>query len=125
MKKTDRVYLSQMFGAVTQCIDYVKDESFESFAKSRLLQSAVIMQLIVIGELTTKLKTKSKELINLRWTDMAGLRNKAVHEYFYLELPIIWRTVKEDLPVVKRELGKYFRKKQKKKIKKDRGQVGE
>jgi len=49
-------------------------------------QSAVIMQLIVIGELVKKLPESVKTQIDLPWKPIAGFRDLAVHEYFELEL---------------------------------------
>jgi len=40
------------------------------------------------------------------WDDMNGMRNQLIHEYFGVDLRVIWRTYKEDLPELKEQLKK-------------------
>ena len=63
-----------------------------------MLQSAVVLKLIVIGEEARKLPPEITDAILLPWRMIMGFRNMAVHEYFNLDLEQVWTTVKEDLP---------------------------
>ena len=38
------------------------------------------------------------------WARMRGMRNLAIHEYFFLDLEIVWRTVRDDFPKLKRQI---------------------
>jgi uncharacterized protein with HEPN domain len=39
-----------------------------------------------------------KQHPELPWAQMRGMRNVAIHEYFFVDLEIVWTTVKGDLP---------------------------
>ena len=67
-------------------------------------QSAVILQLVVIGEMAKRISDETKNTIDLPWKEIAGFRDVAVHDYFSLDLEIVWQTVIDDIPVVKGSL---------------------
>ena len=62
--------------------DFLVGFNRDKFLKDQKTQSAVIMQLVVIGELAKKLPEEIKSQIDLPWKLMAGFRDFAVHEYF-------------------------------------------
>jgi uncharacterized protein with HEPN domain len=72
-------------------------------------QSAVIMQLVVIGELVKKLPEELKTKIDLPWKSMAGFRDFAVHEYFELDLQQLWDTASRDVLTVKEKLEAFLK----------------
>ena len=45
--------------------------------------------------------TLKNEYSEVPWKFMAGIRDKVVHGYFVVDLPIIWSTVKKDVPSIK------------------------
>jgi len=47
-----------------------------------------------------------KSSIDLPWKDIAGFRDKAIHNYFEIDLDLVWGTVKNDLVTLKKELEK-------------------
>lgn len=77
------------FGMVREFTDGI-DEQF--FLKDRKTQSAVIMQLEVIGQMAKKVSDETRARINVPWKKMAGMRDWAAHDYFSLELPRVWTT---------------------------------
>jgi uncharacterized protein with HEPN domain len=50
--------------------------------------------------LSNELKAKSP---NIDWKNIAGMRDKLIHAYFGVDLPLVWQTVKDDLPRLKKE----------------------
>jgi len=94
--------------AVQKLADFSSGYNFDTFLKDQKTQSAVIMQLIVIGELSKKLHEDIKTAIDLPWKLMAGFRNLAVHEYFELDLKQVWDTVTHNIPDVKKKLENYL-----------------
>ncbi len=75
--------------------------SFEDFSKDRKTYQAVIREFEIIGEaignLSEEYKNKHK---NVPWQDIKDFRNILIHEYFGVDLEIVWKVIEEDLPVL-------------------------
>ena len=69
-------------------------------------QSAVILQLALIGEVSKKISPETKELVDLPWKEIAGFRDNAIHNYFEVDINLVWNTLIVDLPLLKTELQK-------------------
>ncbi len=104
MVKEDRVYINQILDAVSKIETFVSGISRDDFDNDLKTQSAVILQLILIGELAKKISEETKQRINLPWRDIAGFRDEAVHNYFEIDLAVVWDTIKEDIPQLKQQL---------------------
>jgi uncharacterized protein with HEPN domain len=80
----------------------------EAFQKNPQAQDAVIRNIEIIGEAATKIQQQAPEFIKahpeLPWSDMRRMRNKVIHHYFDVELPVVWTTVKDDLPKLKQQI---------------------
>jgi uncharacterized protein with HEPN domain len=71
---------------------------------TEVVQSAVIMQLAVIGELSKRLSEEFRTRVSLPWKQIAGFRDRAVHDYFQLDLEFVCLTIQDDLPLLKSAL---------------------
>ena len=67
------------------------------------------MQLTLIGEVSKKISDDLKKKINLPWKEIAGFRDKAIHDYFDINLDVVWNTIIIDLPPLKEKLQKSFK----------------
>ncbi|HFE52539.1 MAG TPA: DUF86 domain-containing protein, partial [Bacteroidetes bacterium] len=71
----------------------------------RMVQDAVVRQLEIIGEATRHL---SKEFRSahpaIPWSEIAGMRDKLVHDYFGVDLEIVWETAFRDVPALREKL---------------------
>ncbi len=66
---------------------------------------AVIRNIEVIGEASSHLPIEVQEQYeDVPWGMIKGIRNILAHEYFGIDLEIVWKTVKEDLPILKKRL---------------------
>lgn len=73
--------------------------SFEDFASDEILVKAVLYDFIVIGEASANVPASVQEQYpNIPWRSMKDMRNIAAHEYFQVDLPTVWRTIKKSLP---------------------------
>ena len=102
--KSDTLYIQQVCDAINKIETYTEDMTYEQFCIDDKTQSAVIMQLIIIGELTKKISSATKNTVDLPWKDIAGFRDVAVHEYFHLDLEIVWNTIAGRLPEMNEKL---------------------
>lgn len=102
--KGDQLYLDQLSDSIRKIELYVKDLSKEQFLADEKTQSAVMLQLFLIGEISKKVSEETKAKMNLPWKQITGFRDRAIHNYFEINMNIVWDTVMGDIPVLKREL---------------------
>ena len=75
------------------------------FQNDRLVQKAVVMSLINIGELSKAFSAAYIERVqNVPWRAIRGFRNIAAHQYGKVDMADVWKTITEDIPILEREL---------------------
>jgi uncharacterized protein with HEPN domain len=100
-----RLRVDDILDAIAKIERYVHDFTFEQFRDDEKTVDAVIRNLEVIGEAVRHLSNQSAELPNsIPWSDIAGMRNILIHEYFGVDLAIVWQTITSDLPALKSAL---------------------
>ena len=78
------------------------DSNLEEFLRSEKDQALVILKLIVIGEAAARLPVELRDLCpEIPWGRIIGMRNLIVHEYFRLDLELVWRVAEKDLAPLK------------------------
>ena len=98
--KDDAVLLGLILDAFGKIRDFVASMTYEDFTHDRKTQSAVIMQLEVVGELAKRVSDETRGAIDVPWKQMTGLRDLVAHNYFSLDIDIVWRTISESAQVV-------------------------
>jgi uncharacterized protein with HEPN domain len=92
-------YLDDILESVADAKEYTKNISFDDFSKDRKTVKASIRCLEVIGEAANKIPPIIRNKYPaIPWDEIIGMRNRLIHEYFGVDLDIIWQTIKEDLP---------------------------
>lgn len=75
---------------------------YEEFIKDDKTIFAVTRAIEIIGEAVKKIPAQVKKRYpQITWKEMAGMRDKLIHEYFGVNLRAVWDTVKNDIPVIK------------------------
>ncbi len=101
----DAAYLKHIIEAIATIEEYLQGVDFEHFKNSKLLCDGVIRELEIIGEATRGLSQEYKNTKpNVPWKDITGMRDKLIHQYFGINLNMVWDTVQEDIPLLKKEL---------------------
>jgi uncharacterized protein with HEPN domain len=96
MPKDDLLYIDHIRECVQKIEDFTNRMTFNDFLNNIAIQDAVIRNFEVIGEATKKLSKKFfKEHPEFPWTEMAGIRDKLIHDYFDFVLDVIWKTIKK------------------------------
>jgi uncharacterized protein with HEPN domain len=94
-----RLYCADILDSGIAIIGFVKGLKFEEFCKDRKTYSAVIREFEIIGEAAGKLPDESKRSRpDIEWQDIKDFRNLLTHEYFGVDLEIVWKIIQEDLP---------------------------
>lgn len=105
-----RIYLDDILDAITQIRLYVSGMSQEEFAKDRKTQDAVVRNLEIIGEAAGKLPEEVlKRAPQIEWRKIRGLRNIVIHQYFRINLSIIWDIVQNKLAPLEAACGGLLR----------------
>lgn len=82
--------------------EYIQGLEYSSWAKDRKTIDAVIRNLEIIGEAANHIPDSIQEKYpEMPWFQMKGMRNVLAHEYFGVDIDVLWRTVNEDLPQLK------------------------
>jgi uncharacterized protein with HEPN domain len=100
--RDDLVYLRHILDAACRIQEYVKGMKYADFMASNLVQDGVIRQLEIMGEASKNISASYRDSHPiLLWKDMAGMRDKLIHQYFGVDLGAVWDSIEHDIPQVK------------------------
>ncbi|HRK30152.1 MAG TPA: DUF86 domain-containing protein [Tepidisphaeraceae bacterium] len=98
---TDRLYLTH----ILTCIDNVQEDlagGRDAMQNSRTIRDSVIRNLQVMTESSQRLSDAIKETeAAIPWKQIAGFRHRLVHDYFNIDIGLIWRVHNDHLPDLK------------------------
>lgn len=104
-KRQWRLFIEDILECIGKIEEYTEDMSFDEFGKDSKTVDAVVRNLEVIGEASKNVPDEvKKQYQKIYWEGMIGLRNRIVHEYFGVDLKIVWHIIKEELPALKEKM---------------------
>ena len=105
MKRDYKLFIKDIFDAIESIEEFVAGMNFEEFKNDDKTVNAVVRKLEIIGEATKNIPDEIKEKYPmLPWKEMAKIRDKLIHGYFVVDFEIVWKVVKEELPLLKPEI---------------------
>ena len=100
-----RLRVEDILDAAANIQTYIAGLTFDQFQTDRKTVDAVVRNLEVIGEAARHLVALRQDLPgDIPWSDVAGMRNILTHEYFGVDLGIVWQTITGDLPMLRSRL---------------------
>ncbi|MFA5702654.1 MAG: DUF86 domain-containing protein [Advenella sp.] len=115
-------YLEHIQKATQEAMEFVETVNYEDFHKDRMVQQAVTMSLIIIGEVSVKISNEYPDFVQehpeVPWAQMRGARNRMLHGYFDINLDTVWNTAQSSLPVLNEKISTLLNKALEKKYQK-------
>lgn len=97
-KREDTAILQDIKEAIKRIISYTSQIEYEEFLQDFKTQDAVIRNIEILGEATKLLSNETKEKYSaIPWKDIAGTRDRLIHDYFGVNIDIIWDIAKTEI----------------------------
>ncbi|MFN0118541.1 MAG: DUF86 domain-containing protein [Elusimicrobiota bacterium] len=111
MSKRDiSLFLKDILTAINKTQRFVLGKTFEDFQGDDLLIDGVTRNLEVIGEAAKQIpeefRSRYKEI---NWTRVVGFRNIAIHEYFEVDIEIVWTIATKQLEPLRKSIEKMLK----------------
>ncbi len=99
MVKDDLAYVEHILDCIRKIKEFSEGISFREFSSNELVQDAIIRNIEIIGEASKKISSDTKQIyFEVPWKEIAGMRDKLIHDYLGVDVEVVWRTIKEDIP---------------------------
>jgi len=105
VKKDPEIFLKYILESIGEIERNIKNMLEDKFFDSVTIQDAVVRRLEIIGEAVKNLpfsfKNKHPEIA---WKKIAGMRDVLIHEYFGVNIGLVWKVVNNDIPKLKKQI---------------------
>ncbi len=104
-KRDENLLLEDIIESVVKIQRYTADLDFEAFKNDDKTVDAVIRNFEIIGEAANRLPENYRKINHqINWNHIRGFRNRVVHEYFGVDLNIVWSIIENNLEDLKRQI---------------------
>lgn len=107
MSKDYKILVEHILESIGQIEKYTDNIFEDDFIESMQIQDSVIRRLEIIGEAIENFPKEIKtEHSDIQWNEISGMRNFLIHEYFGVDAYLVWETVENDIPKLKKQMKK-------------------
>ena len=105
IKKDSKVFIEHILESISLVGQYISELSKKDFLQSKEVQDATIRRIEIIGEATKQIANDLREKYpEIKWREIMAMRNLLIHEYFRVDLGIVWQIVENELPKLKQQI---------------------
>ena len=109
MSKDPKEFLRHILDECSYIISVSENLSFEDFLEDETLKRAVVRSLEIVGEATKKIPADFKVKWNtIQWKNMAGMRDRLIHDYIGVNYSIVWDVMKNKIPEMYKEISSFL-----------------
>jgi len=109
MSKDPKEYLKHIEDECYYIISVSEDLSFNDFLEDETLKRAITRSLEIIGEATKKIPADFKVKWNsIEWKNMAGMRDRLIHDYIGVNYSIVWDVMKNKIPDIHNQISTFL-----------------
>ncbi len=106
-KREWKLFLNDMKASCRKILAYTKGMDKKSFNSNHMAVDAVIRNFEILGEACNNLPDEiKKKNPGVPWRQITAFRNRIIHEYFGISMDIVWEIIQDDIPELKKKLGK-------------------
>jgi len=105
MKRNPEIFLQHILESIKLIEKYIKGKTKNDFLSIVDLQDKVIRRLEIIGEAVKNLPDEIKgKYPDIPWKQIAGMRDKLIHQYFGIDIEFTWGVVEKEIPLLKKKV---------------------
>ena len=107
----DKIYLNHILDAINSISEFTNGMNKRAFIKNEVVINAVIRKLEIIGEAVKNISAKLRQqYFDIPWKQITGTRDNLIHEYFNVDIDLVWKTITINLPELKEKISKILKK---------------
>lgn len=105
VKRDPKIFLKHILESIGEIERNVKNISEDEFYNLTTIQDAVVRRLEIIGEAAKNLPLSFRNKYpKIPWKKIAGMRDILIHEYFGVDIELVWKIVKKNIPTLKKQI---------------------
>jgi len=99
------VFLKHILEECNFLMEQSANLTFTSFMEDPILQRAFVRSLEVIGEAVKNIPPELRaKYPKVPWKNVAGMRDILIHKYFGIDYNLVWKVIKESIPLLHKEI---------------------